>query len=66
MMLCNHTSRFHVAVAAVQGGAKVNPKVSVIEHELVASLQHEAEKYRKFAFEHAIDVPGTYDVPKFD
>lgn len=66
MMLCNRTSRFHVAIAAIQGGAKVNPKVSVVEHELVASLQHEAEKYRKFAFEHGIDVPGTYDVPKFD
>lgn len=66
MMLCNRTSRFHVAVAAIQGGAKVNPKVSVVEHELVASLLHEVRKYRKFAFEHGIDVPGTYDAPKFD
>lgn len=65
MMLCNRTSRYHVAVAAVQGGAKVNPKVSVVEHELVASLLHEAEKHRKFAFDHGEDMPGTYDVPDF-
>jgi len=66
MMLCNRTSRFHVAAAAVRGGARVNPKVSVVEHELVSELLHDAEVYRKYAHEQGDDMPDTYDTPKFD
>jgi xylulose-5-phosphate/fructose-6-phosphate phosphoketolase len=66
MMLCNRTSRFHVAAAAVKGGAKVNSKVAVVEHELVSWLRHEAEVHRKYAFENGEDVEGVYDVPVFE
>ncbi|KAF8502562.1 D-xylulose 5-phosphate/D-fructose 6-phosphate phosphoketolase [Hysterangium stoloniferum] len=66
MMLVNRTSRYHVAAAAVRGGSKCNPRVSVNEHQLIAQLMHDAERARKYAYEHGADVPGTYDTPKFD
>jgi xylulose-5-phosphate/fructose-6-phosphate phosphoketolase len=43
MMLCNHTSRFHVAMAAVRG-AKGNPKIQVKRQELLTSLGHAIKK----------------------
>ncbi|KIJ44413.1 hypothetical protein M422DRAFT_228537 [Sphaerobolus stellatus SS14] len=65
MMLCNRTSRFHVAAAAVKGGALVNPKVAVVDHVLVSELLHEAESYHKYAFEKGEDIEGVYDNPIF-
>lgn len=43
MMLCNHTSRFHVAMAAVRG-AKGNAHIQVKRQELLASLDHAIKK----------------------
>ncbi|KIJ25684.1 hypothetical protein M422DRAFT_55874 [Sphaerobolus stellatus SS14] len=59
MMLCNRTSRFHVAAAAIKGGTVVNPKVAVVDHELVSGMLHEAESYKKYAFENGEDVEGV-------
>lgn len=50
MMLSNRVSRFHVAAAAVRGGAKHNQAVAVRAHELVSGFMHEAEKAREFAW----------------
>jgi len=43
MMVLNHTSRFHVALAAVRGGS-ANPKVSVRRQQLLAGLGHAIKK----------------------
>jgi xylulose-5-phosphate/fructose-6-phosphate phosphoketolase len=51
MMLLNHTSRFHVAIKAVQGGAKRNEKVRARMHELVSELNHEIRETQKYIVE---------------
>lgn len=44
MMLCNQTSRYHVAAAAIRGGAVYNPKISLEAHELASYVMHLAQK----------------------
>lgn len=51
MMLLNHTSRFDVAIKAVQGGAKRNEKVRMRMHELVSQLNHEIKETQKYIVE---------------
>lgn len=50
MMLCNHTSRYHVAAAAVRAGAPFNPKVSLEAHEKASYIMHLAQKDRDYIF----------------
>lgn len=47
-MLCNRTSRLHVATAAIRGGAKHNPKVAVSAHEACSFLKHLAQKEKDY------------------
>jgi len=65
MVLCNKVSRYHVAAAAVRGGALRNERVSVVSHEKVSMFMHLAEKARQYAVEHGQDHPDTYDTPTF-
>jgi len=58
MMLCNHTSRFHVAAAAIRGGALVNPKVAVDAHELMSYVLHLAEKERGYIYANGKGMSG--------
>ena len=51
MMLCNQTSRFDVAMAAVKGGARVNPKVAVVAHEICSYVGHLARKEKQYIYE---------------
>lgn len=44
MMLCNKTSRYHVAAAAIRGGAFHNPNVSINAHEMASYVMHLAQK----------------------
>ncbi|KAF5366987.1 hypothetical protein D9758_003947 [Tetrapyrgos nigripes] len=66
MMLCNKTSRFHVATAAVESGALHNPKVAVVAHEIESYLKHLAQKEKDYIPAHGEDSPGIFDTPKFD
>ena len=50
MMLCNRTSRYHVAAAAIRGGALFNPKVAVDSHEMSSYVMHLAEKEREYIY----------------
>lgn len=50
-MLLNETSRYHVAAAAIRGGATVNPRVAIETHKVMEFL-HMAEKAKQYAFEH--------------
>ncbi|KAF8071752.1 phosphoketolase [Lyophyllum atratum] len=50
MMLCNHTSRFDVAVAAVRGGAEFNPHVAVDMHETISYIKHMARKEKDYIY----------------
>lgn len=66
MMLCNNTSRYDVAIAAIRGGAQVNPKVAVDAHTAISGLRHEAQKARDYVFEHGkgktpFFVPSLWD-----
>lgn len=50
MMLQNHTSRYHVAQAAVRGASQFNGRVQIRSHELVSELKHMAEKDKEFIY----------------
>jgi xylulose-5-phosphate/fructose-6-phosphate phosphoketolase len=50
MMLCNHTSRYHVAAAAIRGGALHNQKVAAVAHEKGSYVMHQAAKEREYIF----------------
>ncbi|KAL1718261.1 XFP N-terminal domain-containing protein [Schizophyllum commune] len=66
MMLANHTSRFHVATAAVRAAALRNEAVAVDAHKLEAQLKHMAEKERQYIYATGKDSDGIYAVPKFE
>jgi xylulose-5-phosphate/fructose-6-phosphate phosphoketolase len=51
MMLLNETSRFHVAIKVVEGGAKKNEKVRLKMHELVSELKNDVEEARRYIVE---------------
>ena len=51
MMIQNHTSRYHVAEAAVRGGSRFNERVQVRSHELISELKHLVEKDKKYIYE---------------
>ena len=66
MMLCNHTSRFDVAIAAIRGGAARNSKVALIAHEAESYIKHMAKKEKDYIYKHGKGVlwfclldPGT-------
>jgi xylulose-5-phosphate/fructose-6-phosphate phosphoketolase len=48
MMLLNETSRYHIAINAVKGGAKRNEKVRLRSHEVVSELSDMIKKTQKF------------------
>lgn len=62
MMLLNHTSRYHVAIAAVKGAAKRNEKVQVMLHELVSELTGEIKKTQEFIVREKTDPEYLNDV----
>jgi xylulose-5-phosphate/fructose-6-phosphate phosphoketolase len=66
MMLCNKTSRYHVAAAAIRGGALHNPTVSIDAHELASYVMHLAQKDKEFIYANGKDPDGIFDTPKFD
>jgi xylulose-5-phosphate/fructose-6-phosphate phosphoketolase len=51
MMLCNQTSRYDVAIAAIAGGARTNPRVAVDAHTLISYLKHRARLDKKYIYE---------------
>jgi xylulose-5-phosphate/fructose-6-phosphate phosphoketolase len=51
MMSLNEASRFHVAIKAVEGGAKKNEKVRLKMHELVSELRSDMLDTRKYIME---------------
>jgi hypothetical protein len=59
MMLCNRTSRYHVAEAAVRGGALHNSKVAVVAHELVSYFKHLAQKNKDYIYANGKGEPIT-------
>jgi len=65
MMLCNHTSRYHVAAAAIRAGAFFNPKVSTEAQAKSAYIMHMAAKDKEYIYAHGKDPEGTFDNPKF-
>jgi len=50
MMLCNGTSRYHIAAAAVRAGAPFNTKVSTVAHEVASYLLHLASKDKDYIY----------------
>ncbi|EJD06948.1 phosphoketolase [Fomitiporia mediterranea MF3/22] len=66
MMLSNGVSRYHVAAAAVRGGALVNEKVAIDAQKRVSDFMHRAQKAREYAKQHGQDAEDTYDTPKFE
>ena len=60
-MLLNEVSRYHVAAAAVRGGARVNEAVANVAHEMQSYFMHLAEKGKQFAFENGRGVLNSFD-----
>lgn len=52
MMISNSTDRFSVAIAAIKGGAQVNPRVAVYSHEKCSLLKHMRQKEREYIYAH--------------
>ena len=65
MMLLNHTSRYHVAAAALRGAATASPRVSVDSHMRISEILHLLQKDKDYIQIHGADPPGTFEVPKF-
>lgn len=57
MMLVNHVSRFHVAIKALQGGARHNEKVALRQHELDSELRHDIVEARNYICQHHTGEP---------
>jgi len=66
MMLCNHTSRYDVAIAALWGGAKWNPTVASVAAEHAAYLLHLAQKDKEYILQNGKDWDECFDAPRFD
>ena len=62
MMLVNHTSRYHVAQAAVRGAARRNEKVRTRHQELQAEFAHNIIETRKYIIEHH-KGRSTFSIP---
>ncbi|KAJ7650731.1 phosphoketolase [Roridomyces roridus] len=65
MMLCNHTSRYDVAIAAIRGGALSNPKVAVSAHQHQSFFKHLAVKDKEYIYANGRDHDDTFDTPVF-
>ena len=64
MMLLNGTSRYHVAIQAIQGAAKENEKVRLRQHELVSELEHQIKEVQKFIVEKKTGTFPTLSITK--
>lgn len=60
MMLQNHTSRYHVAIAAIRGGARVNKRVEVDSHATITYVQHLAQKDKEFIYANGAGTFGSF------
>ena len=58
MMLCNHTSRYHVAMNAIRGGALHNQRMAVNAHELESYFKHMAQKDKDFILQNGKGMYG--------
>ncbi|KAJ6630943.1 XFP N-terminal domain-containing protein [Mycena sp. CBHHK59/15] len=65
MMLCNHTSRYDVAAAAIRGGARSNPKIAVCAHEHESYIKHLAQKEKEYIYANGKDHDDTFATPTF-
>ena len=63
MMLLNKTSRYHVAIAALKGGAKRNEKVRMRLHELTSEMTNLMTQTQKFLVE---NKTGEFSNQYFD
>jgi xylulose-5-phosphate/fructose-6-phosphate phosphoketolase len=50
MMLCNKTSRYHVAAAAIRAGASHNQRVAIDAHEKASYVMHLAQKTKEYIY----------------
>ena len=48
MVLCNQTSLYDVAIAAIAGGAQTNPCVAVNAHTLISYFKHRARLDKEY------------------
>lgn len=62
MMLSNGVSRYHVAAAAVRGGAMVNQRVAIDAQKTTSNFMHRAQKAREYAVEHGQGQPSLLSI----
>ena len=66
MMLRNRVSRYHVAEAAIKGGASRNEKVKLDMHETLSRIRHDLAKLQERIMSTGKDPDDAYDTPSFD
>ncbi|KAF8154400.1 phosphoketolase [Pholiota molesta] len=66
MMICNHTDRFSVAVAAIRGGSRFNKRVAAYSHKLCSYLRHLAQNEKKYILANGKDHDDIFNTPVFD
>ncbi|KAL2868254.1 putative phosphoketolase [Aspergillus lucknowensis] len=65
MMLANDVSRYHVAKAAVMGGARWNERVGIRQQELSSEFDSNIVETRKYVVANRKDPDDTYEMPSF-
>jgi len=65
MMLVNETSRYHVAIQAIQGGAKRNERVRLHLHEAVSELAGMITETQKYIVKEKTDPEQLNDIGHF-
>jgi xylulose-5-phosphate/fructose-6-phosphate phosphoketolase len=58
-MLANQVSRYHVAAAAIRGGALYNSRVAVDAHTKIAYMLHLAQKDKEYIYKHGAGAFST-------
>jgi len=66
MLLANHVSRYDVAIAAIRGGARFNPKVAADAHMMESYIKHAAQKEKDYIYKHGTDHDHIFDTPTFN
>lgn len=65
MMLRNRVSRYHVAEAAIKGGAVRNARVRMDMHKVISGIQHDLAKLQDYIMANGKDPADAYDTPSF-
>ncbi|BCX14109.1 MAG: putative phosphoketolase [Candidatus Dojkabacteria bacterium] len=57
MQVLNGTSRFHIAIQAIEKASEINSKINAQKDEAITYLANKINQHKKYIFEHGDDMP---------